>query len=86
MDNLIKPCDGRLIEFIVDSDKAEFLKKQSLCFPSYTVSRRQVCDLELLINGGFSPLTGFMTEEIYDCVVADRSLPDGQLWPIPTHA
>ncbi|MDW4551771.1 bifunctional sulfate adenylyltransferase/adenylylsulfate kinase, partial [Defluviimonas sp. D31] len=41
------------------------------------------CDLELLMNGGFHPLKGFMTEADYDGVVADMRLADGSLWPMP---
>ena len=83
MDNLIKPYGGILVDLVLDSDKAEYLKKESQHFPSHTLTQRQVCDLELLMNGGFSPLTGFMTEEIYNSVVADMRLPERQLWPIP---
>lgn len=38
---------------------------------------RQSCDTQLLCNGGFSPLTGFMTEEEYNAVVTDMRLPSG---------
>ncbi len=54
-----------------------------LSFPSLTLTRRQLCDLELLINGGFAPLDGFMGRETYDCVVDSCRLPDGRPWPIP---
>ena len=30
----------------------------------------QACDVSLLINGGFSPLTGFMKKADYDSVAA----------------
>jgi sulfate adenylyltransferase len=29
------------------------------------MTQRQLCDLELILNGGFSPLEGFMTEADY---------------------
>ena len=38
---------------------------------------RQSCDAQLICNGGFSPLSGFMTEEEYNGVVADMRLPSG---------
>jgi sulfate adenylyltransferase len=44
---------------------------------------RQLCDLELLLNGGFSPLRGFMDRADYDAVLDHARLPCGELWPIP---
>lgn len=48
-----------------------------------TLTQRQLCDLELLLNGGFAPLDGFMDSTTYDSVVNDMRLPDGTVWPIP---
>jgi sulfate adenylyltransferase len=70
-------------ELLVDEDSAERLRGESLSFPSLTLTRRQLCDLELLLNGGFHPLQGFMDEATYDAVVASSRLPDGSVWPIP---
>jgi PUA-like domain len=39
------------------------------CTKEVTLSARQLCDVELLCNGGLSPLTGFMSEEEYNHVV-----------------
>jgi len=49
----------------------------------YTLSDRNLCDLELLLNGGFAPLTGFMNKADYDSVVKDLRLADGSVWPMP---
>ena len=59
------------------------LIEQSTQFPSITLSSRQLCDLELLLNGGFAPLAGFMTEDEYNGVVEDMHLPNGKLFPLP---
>ncbi len=50
---------------------------------SLTLSQRQLCDIELILNGGFSPLDGFMNRADYDSVVNDMHLAQGALWPIP---
>ena len=47
------------------------------------LSPRQLCDTELICNGGFSPLTGFMTEEEYNSVVENNRLPNGLLFGLP---
>ena len=44
---------------------------------------RQLCDLELLLNGGFSPLRGFMTKADYEGVCKNMKLASGVLWPMP---
>jgi sulfate adenylyltransferase len=83
MEYFVAPHGGKLVNLLVDADRAEALKKESQGFPSLTLSQRQVCDLELLMNGAFSPLTGFMDQAAYDSVVNDMRLPDGTLWPVP---
>ena len=47
------------------------------------LNERQVCDLELLLNGAFHPLQGFMTQKEYDSILSDMKLPNGAVWPIP---
>lgn len=47
------------------------------------LSQRQICDLELILNGGFSPLTSFLGQADYESVVSAMRLADGQLWPMP---
>ncbi len=70
-------------DLMADEQQAEMLRQSSLAFPSYTLSKRQMCDLELLLNGGFAPLDGFMGRATYESVVEKARLPDGTLWPIP---
>ncbi|MCW3783715.1 bifunctional sulfate adenylyltransferase/adenylylsulfate kinase [Defluviimonas salinarum] len=70
-------------ELYVSYESAQKLKHEAGALPSWDLTQRQVCDLELLMNGGFYPLKGFMTEADYDGVVADMRLADGSLWPMP---
>ena len=72
-----------LVNLLVDSHTAEQLKQQSEDFLSITLSKRQLCDLEMLINGAMSPLSGYMDQTTYNSVVHKSRLPDGQLWPMP---
>ena len=72
-----------LTPLLVDEARAEELKRISLDLPSVTLTQRQLCDLELLMCGAFTPLTGFMGQDSYDGVLEDSRLPDGSVWPIP---
>mgnify|MGYP000093133240 CR=1 FL=1 len=83
MEHFITPHGGALVNLLTDADKAEALKTESQNFPSLTLSQRQLCDLELLMNGAFSPLTGFMSRQDYESVVDNLRLADGTLWPVP---
>ncbi len=81
--HLIAPHGGELIELIVPAKKAAELKAESREFPSWDLTPRQVCDLELLMSGGFSPLTGFMNKADFEGVCQNMRLTSGVLWPIP---
>lgn len=82
-DHLISPYGGILIDLIVSEDRASELKELSQEWSSWGLTDRQLCDLELLLNGGFSPLTTFMGETDYESVCNEMRLSDGTLWPIP---
>ncbi len=51
--------------------------------PALTLTLRQLCDIELLLNGGFAPLTQFMDQQDYLHVLQHLRLRDGNLWPMP---
>ncbi len=70
-------------ELYVSYDSAQKLKHEAGALPSWDLTARQVCDLELLMNGGFFPLRGFMGQADYDGVVANMRTADGTLWPMP---
>src|SRR3989344_363883 len=83
MSDHIQPHGGNLQQLIVGEARSASLKQEAHKFPSITLSQRQLCDLELLMNGAFSPLRGFMTREVYESVLEKMRLPSGLLWPMP---
>ncbi len=81
--HLIPPHGGELTQLIAPSDRAADLKAHSKEWPSWDLLPRQICDVELLLNGGFSPLRGFMTRADYEGVCHNMRLASGVLWPMP---
>lgn len=86
------PHGGKLNDAVIrDFDIKQDLLALSQALPKLTLSERQLCDLELILNGGFSPLTGFLNEDDYNSVVENMRLTsvknentgEGLLWPIP---
>jgi sulfate adenylyltransferase len=82
-DHLIEPHGGELVDLHVDDERAAALRSDSAQWPSWDLTARQLCDLELLATGGFSPLTGFMGSGDHAAVCERMRLVDGTLWPIP---
>jgi sulfate adenylyltransferase len=82
-ETLIAPHGGVLKELYLPPAEAEALKQRSARLPGIDLNTRQLCDLELLLSGAFSPLEGFLGRRDYDRVVEESRLADGTLWPIP---
>jgi sulfate adenylyltransferase len=70
-------------ELYVSYDSAQKIKMEAAELVSWDLTPRQICDLELLMNGGFNPLKGFLSQADYNCVVENMRLADDALWPIP---
>ena len=68
---------------LVADARARELLAEATGWPSWTLTPRQLCDLELLLTGGFSPLDTFLDQAAYESVCSAMRLPNGQLWPIP---
>ncbi len=78
------PIDlGPIPELYVSADSAQKLKVDAADLPSWDLTPRQICDLDMLMNGGFNPLKGFLSEADYNGVIDSMRLADGALWPMP---
>ncbi len=82
-DHLISPHGGKLVDLMTSGEREAEIKKASKHWVSWDLTNRQLCDLELLINGGFSPLQGFMNKKDYEAVCSSMHLASGMLWPVP---
>jgi len=78
-----QPYGGKLIDLLIKGDKRTQLLEETNRLVDLILTSRQLCDIEMLINGGFSPLVGFMNKETYDKVVEESRLPNGLIWTIP---
>ena len=74
---------GKLKDLFLPEPQAQEEKASSAKYPSWDMSLRQLCDLDLLLNGAFSPLEGFLEESEYEMVCEDMRLKSGVLWPMP---
>ena len=83
MKGLVEPHGGALVELLAPEAEREQLRRKAVSLASWELTGRQLCDLELLMNGAFSPLTGFMGRADYERVVREMRLVSGLLWPIP---
>jgi len=70
-------------ELFVPASQRTEQKHYAAQLPSWDLTARQICDLELLMNRGFYPLTGFLGQADYQSVLEDMRLKDGSLWPMP---
>jgi sulfate adenylyltransferase len=81
--HLIPAHGGELVQLIASPERSAELKAHSREWLSWDLTARQVCDLELLLSGGFSPLRGFMKRADYERVCHNMHLTSGVLWPMP---
>jgi len=78
-----EPHGGILKELYLGESAAENEKIQAKNYKSWDLTERQLCDIELILNGAFSPLEGFLTQKDYESVLADIRLSSGIIWPMP---
>ncbi|KAI1472294.1 putative sulfate adenylyltransferase [Daldinia caldariorum] len=82
---MANPPHGGVLKDLIARDlpRQAQLAAEAETLPAITLTERQLCDLELILNGGFSPLEGFMNEADYNGVVKDNRLADGVLFSMP---
>lgn len=68
---------------MVNDERSARLKELAMELEDIILTDRQLCDLELLATGVFSPLEGFMTRLDFEPVLHRMRLQNGRLWPIP---
>lgn len=83
MDSLITPYGGTLVQLIAEPARAQALKQEALGLDSLDLSWKQICELELLLNGALSPLTGYLGRADMESVLSGMKLVDGTFWPRP---
>src|ERR1043166_9663278 len=74
---------GRLINRELTGVERETLLERAPAMPRLTLRAREISDLEMIANGAFSPLEGFMCEEDYIAVRGNKHLASGLPWTIP---
>src|ERR1044072_493948 len=82
-DILIKPYGEKLVNLLVPEEEREEGRVKAAWLPRVQLSAANVWDLELLTNGGFSPLSRFMNRADYDRVLEEMRLASGVLFPLP---
>ena len=83
MSALIPPYGGTLVNLCLPRERVAELKASAGHLPSWRLSERSVCDLELVATGAFSPLDRFMSREDHTRVVEEMRLANGYIFPIP---
>ncbi len=70
-------------ELFLSSAEVPAARDRARGLRSWGLTDRQLCDIELLMNGAFAPLTGFLGKADYNSVCKSMHLADGTLWPMP---
>ena len=78
-----EPYGGNLVNLVVDEKRCNLLKQISIDLPDLALTDRQICDLELIATGAFSPLKGYMNRADYESVLDRMRLQDNTAWPLP---
>src|SRR5271156_630468 len=82
---MANPPHGGILKDLLARDAPihDQLEAEAEKLPAVVLTERQLCDLELILCGGFSPLEGFLNEKDYNGVVENLRLTDGTLFSMP---
>lgn len=83
IEKLIAPYGGRLVSLLCEGEEREELRSRAAGLPRLQLTPRNLCDLELIVTGGFSPLARFMARADYERVLEEMRLADGTMFPLP---
>ena len=80
---MIEPHGKTLVSFHLSADELSEYSELSTNTSSLTLSLKQQCDLEMISNGAFSPLSTFNNQKDYEEILLNNKLSNGLVWPIP---
>ena len=80
---MIDPHGNKLVSFHLPKGEVEEYSELSNTISSLTLSLKQQCDLEMILNGAFSPLLTFNNQKDYEEILLNNKLLNGVIWPIP---
>ena len=80
---MIEPHGKTLVSFHLSADELSEYSELSNKTASLTLSLKQQCDLEMISNGAFSPLSTFNNQKDYEEILLNNKLSNGLVWPIP---
>jgi sulfate adenylyltransferase len=83
MSKLIAPHGGRLVNRILTGDARRKAKDKAESLTKITLNTREIADLEMIANGAFSPLEGFVNSKEYESILHSMHLSNGLPWTIP---
>ena len=72
--NAVETQNADARSLLVDDQRVEELKQEAIHLPSWDLNFRQIWDSELLLNGAFSPLTGYLGQADYERVCSEMRL------------
>ncbi len=83
MKEVVSPHGGVLVDCIANPSELKELEKEATSLQSIVISKRVLCDLEMIAIGAFSPLKGFVDKKDYESIINNMRLANSLIWPIP---